>query len=62
MWFDTEQSSSNHLTPLNDPEDGKIYFNGGGSLRSHFKNCFNFCFLFAANAFISKTVYAKPYI
>ena len=29
-----ETSVSNHLTPRNNPEDGRIQFNRGGSLRS----------------------------
>ena len=29
-----EKSVSNHLTPRNNPEDGRIQFDRGGSLRS----------------------------
>ena len=34
-----ETSVSNHLTPRNNPEDGRIQFNRGGSLRSRTTKC-----------------------
>jgi hypothetical protein len=37
-----ETSLSNHLTPWNNPEDGRIQFNRGGSLRSRKKYLINF--------------------